>query len=386
MSISTSMQTRRPIMSMEDSDGNGIPDGAEINFKHTEVDPDSGATRVTSASWTKKTPPENRPMMDVPEYARPRTAEQQGAQPIPVSESANPWDAFQDRTDRAADRAGMARSNYNSRPMLEADEKAYLLKTSQNGALRPELRAQAGRRLAMMDANTGRREDMASMERQTYVKAAGTAAAQQAANDTKVQIAETAADARVGAATATAEQRQREQESKLQLERDKMAQRDRIEKARLEAWKTRDQDKASLRAARDKATLQRAAETYLDKGFGGDIMNPGKTLRQYIVETYDQTTGQVKPNATVDPVFEDRLEFLNQRWQELNGKPYLTNGKSAEKLDNPNSPAAAFEASRRNQNTTTLTADQQAAVAWINANPTDPRVPAMRKKLGLPET
>lgn len=371
-------QPRREMMNIgQDTNGDGIPDGAEVTIRRTATDPVAGHTTVTSARFTKKPAQERRPMEPTPEQPvsglppaqAPVPAENQMPNENPATNTGNPWEQFSRRTDRAYDSMiGGTRTNSDVNPVAPIDRRRHLERQADDLSISPALRASAANRLAMMDTTAGRAADLASAERRTLITAQGQAAkaetdlqGKQIVADAMRDQAATTASGRVGAAEATAQGKQIELDQKAQLEREKMAQRKEIEKSRLEMWNNRDKDKADLHAARDKNTLQTKAESYLDKQYG---MNQ-KTLRQYIVETYDQQTGKQKPDATIDPVFEDRLAFLNKKWTEINGKPYMAESTNA----NPTAPD--------------MTPENKTAYDWAKANPNDPRSANILKKLGV---
>lgn len=268
--------------------------------------------------------------------------------------TANDWDQFNVRVDRAADMAGIRRTNTVARPIMEEDQASYLSKAASDPALSLDRRRSAAREF--MDLNADRRmaTGLESLERRELMQTTGAVAAKRAEAEAMLAAKREMADAMRYQSTAA-----------------------------LEMRRSRDQDKAALRAAKDKKTLETEASMYLEKPFGVEQ----ETLRDYILRTYDPKTGKrLQAPKAIDPEtgkpidgdvtnlgMEDRLRDLNEKWQEAYGRPYLGEG-----LETGGKAAPASK-----EKMVSFNAQQKAAYSWATQNPSDPRAKAIMKKLGV---
>jgi len=314
-------------MNLDDLDGDGIPDGAAVSLKREQVDADTGERDVLQANWRKKSgePEARRPMMDVPESAQPVPADKQMGG-TPPADPANPWDAFAARTDRAADRAGIFRTNTVNRPVMEGDRRSHLESTRDNGALRPELRENARRSIAVMDANTGRREDLASAERRTFVTATGQAEAGQAKAEGVLEGKQVMADAmRDQAATgaqgrATTQELKNEGQARVESERTRRAQ---VTQELKNSGQLAAANAYAL-AGRDRAELSAETDRYV-----AELQKQGKVEAAQILA---KAKGKIDPMVFFEATPEQRDLLIKS----------MTKGGD----DNPYSPAAMMESSR----------------------------------------
>jgi hypothetical protein len=242
MSALMTFQPRREMMDIgQDTNGDGIPDGAEVTVRRTATDPIAGHTTVTSARYTKK--PATRERFPVEPGAGTNTGTDSGATsarytnkaavterfpvesfpaespadlppaqaPLPPNqqmpnESATPatgnqWDQFTRRTDRAYDSMiGGTRSNTDVNPVAKEDERRRLVRASEDLSIAPFKRAKASERLAMMDTTAGRSADLANSERRTLITAHG----QRAKADAVIEGKKIMADAMVNQTEASA--------------------------------------------------------------------------------------------------------------------------------------------------------------------------------------
>jgi hypothetical protein len=225
MSISQSFQPRREFMDISnDLNGDGIPDGAEVNVRKTATNPDTGHTTVTSARWTKKTPEERRPMEPMPQQPdtglppapAPVPADQQMPTGAPGPQGGSAWDQFKRRDARASDLmfGPGRRTNTDVIPENKADTRSFLVNKASDMSVAPQVRQQAERRLAMMDEQAGRSADLASGERRTLYTAHGEQAKATAVAQAKVNAAQVTADGQRDVAATKGQTAQAVQEAK----------------------------------------------------------------------------------------------------------------------------------------------------------------------------
>lgn len=332
MSASLTFQPRKPTSDFnQDLNGDGIPDGAQISMAKEIMDDAGNKSRIT-AKWNKG---DSRPPAGV--MGEPPATNAAGSSDVfaapppgkaPAPKAPTAAEIFKERTDRNGDRMGMGRSNTTERPVLFDDRVTALNKKagtmSNSVAERQSAVRELDQLLGIHDREAGR--DLARHQSDNERDAAialnqGKQTIEQIKGGAKVQAATVIGQSREAAAGTTAEQRQKQADDNLQLERDKMAQRDRLEQMRLDAWQSRAADKATLSAAKDQQSRQKAAKSYLDREFGDSFSK--QSLRGYIQETRDTKTGEILPSAKVDPVFESRLDDLNAEWTKATGKAYI---------------------------------------------------------------
>jgi hypothetical protein len=360
----------------EDKNGDGIPDGAEVTMAR-EVMGQDGTRQKMTAKWTKGNqgtqPPVQTPVLSDPEMAQ---------------------QIFSNRTDRAADLYGIRRTNTDVNPVDVMARKSNLETAAKDTALSVDRRQAAQRTLDQIIAEEQAGEDRTLARdrseldmRGKQAEVAGKMDIAEIMGRSKVEAAGTTAEAKREITATTLEQKQGMHDDKMKLERDRLASLEGREQARIEMWKSRDTDRAALRAAKDQQSLEKAAASFLDKEFGGDYER--KSLRQYVTNTYDLATGAPKTDATPDPVFEQRLNDLNEKWQEAYGRPFVGKGMqvggkaTSGATGKVEYPQGDKRAARIVSGPRQLTPVQQEALAFAKANPNDPRSPGILAKLGM---
>jgi hypothetical protein len=316
----------------KDLDGDGIPDGAEVTMVREVMGQDGNKTRMT-AKWQKGTPP---PEGTFPAGAQPAATPAAGAPPMPISPDARrrqEWDAFQARTDRTSDRMGIGRSNVTERPVLDEDRIYALSQKAGNTALSVDVRRNAQRELDRLNSIMERDKDRGAM----LDRAALEADALSAKEGVKRDVAEISGNSRVDAAfiraTSAQETQARANEVRMQegeadraVKREQIQSKETIAQARIaESARRRD----AVTAAKDASGKAAALDDLLNAKLGKTMMDPGKSLREYILQTYDMATGQKRAGAEPDPVFEQNIPFLNAEWARVYGKPLIGGGQVA---------------------------------------------------------
>jgi hypothetical protein len=322
------------------------------------------------ATFKKKTSGEPaRPFMDVPDQAMPVPAKEQMGGASPAADPANPWAAFEARRDRAADMSGIRRTNTVERPVMEEDRASYLSRAAGDTALSVDRRRAAGREF--MDLNADRRQasGQASMERQTFVQAAGAAQAGQAKAEGVLEGKQIMADAMRDQAATGAQGRKETQEVKNQGQQAAEAERTRRAVQVKELMNQGRLDVANVyaMAGRDRAEIE--AETDLAVA---DLNKQGKVQAAEILG---------KAKGKIDPMlFMSMSPEQQQQLAKMNGVE-----SSASKPD-PYSPAevaAKPAAEPANEKMVSFNDREKAAYNWARQNPNDPKAKAIMKKLGL---
>lgn len=355
MSASLTYQPRREMMDIgQDTNGDGIPDGAEVTIKRTATDPVAGHTTVTSARFTKKAPQERRPMEPTPEAPAaglpaapaPVPADKQIPRGTPQQSGGNAWDQFGRRTDRAYDAMiGGTRTNTDVNPVSDSDRRQFLTRRSDDLSLAPAHRAAAGRRLAMMDENAGRAADLASSERRALYSAHGDQAKADAMLQGKVVQADAQRD--VASTKGMSAQAVAEAKTKRDIVVQELKNSGQITVANTYAMAGR--DKAELAAETDRVVAQLNKEGKVEAA-----------------QSLAAAKGKIDPTIWMTASEEERKQLLE-----------MAKSKPAATIDS--NPA------KTESESDTVSKESQAldALKWARANPTDPRSAGILKKLGV---
>lgn len=261
---------------MNDVNGDGIPDGADvtIKFKKGQGNAELGTRKAEVV--------QSRPVMN---------------------------EGFDAARDKAADMYGIRRTNTAARPVMQEDTISYLNKRSQDNSVSVAGRNGARRQLeditTMLDRAAGRQ----SQERMAQSEAQAMADKARIPAEAKVQAAGINAGAEVqgkqitaDATVAAAEARARAQEAR------DAAHRQMLQDSRAEREAARNVTRTDQR--------QRWVNGALDKEYSPNGLTK-ETLRGYLVRTRDEQ-GNVKPDAKQDPVWESRLDSVEQQAEAWN--------------------------------------------------------------------
>lgn len=353
MSASMTFQPRREMMDIgQDTNGDGIPDGAEVTVRRTATDPVAGHTTVTSARYTKKPAAQERfpmesvpaaPASDLPPAQAPLAPNQQMPNESATPATGNQWDQFKRRTDRAYDSMiGGTRTNTDVNPVAMEDKRRFLERQADNNSIAPNLRANAKQRLAMMDTMAGRSADLANAERQTLITAHGQR------EKARVDLQKTAmtTDAQRDVAGIRGQTAQAVQEAKTK--RDTVVQElknsGQITVANTYAMAGR--DKAELAAETDRAVAQLNKEGHVESA---QLLAAAK--------------GKIDPTVWMTASEDERKQLLDMAKVNKTSATSTTSTTTSTPLQSRE--AKALE-----------------ALKWARANPKDPRSAGILKSLG----
>jgi hypothetical protein len=318
MSTSLDFNKRDKDLPPLDLNGDGIPDGAEINMAREIMQPDGGRTKIT-AKWQKG---QAAPAGMTPPAAAPQAA----ATP---AQKVDPWKVFDERNDRQGDRMGIGRTNTDERPVAFEDRAYALSRKAGDLSISPVAREAAARELTMLTEMRERQSDRDLALKQGKLNVD----AQQAKNQREINVAEIMGGSRVQAAQVRGEAdvnktaiqsefRASEGDKNREVKRDEIKSREQIAKDNRSEYARRWQ---TVNSAKDNLAKHKEILSILDTKIKGDPEKPGtgKTLRQYIEETYNMQTGKLRPGAVPDPVYDENIPFLNEQYMAMAGHPFI---------------------------------------------------------------
>lgn len=366
---------KRPMMD-DDLNGDGIPDGASVTVKWTKG---AGTEDRGQRSEVRNQRTTSRPMMDE-NAARPLGTPQDEAaynaglvdvgrggqvqsrdtvdntirlleRPRPAFGATNAvqnaaaMTATNEYEGRNREAAGMMGIRQTSRPMMTVDAQGNGVQGSGNNvqnsgtstnatrqflqtrmgdaSVRPELRSQAGQRLAVMDETATRESAQGSQERMADSQARGMIGKAEADRDARVAAADSAAQARVQAAETGAQGRVQAAEAGAagrQAELDKkIASQEKIAAARLEMDRERTRLMQEYRGLKTNADKQKAIDGMMDEVLPNSDGFSSGTLRQYIARTRGPD-GNVLDEKALDPAWESYYDDYQKRVKDAGPK------------------------------------------------------------------
>lgn len=331
----TTMNTR-PLI--EDANGDGIPDGAEVTFARKRVNPDTGESENMTATWTKGQKTDRYPMMDV----APAGAAQQMPQEAPRAQFPDRYRQFEADVAGTADAFGIRRSGASQRmdPIRTEDTRAFLKSRMNDLSLAPERRSAARSELAGMDARDAQASGQASLERRTAMEGTATIEAGRAAARAKRDVAEVGAIGKVSAAEAGAQGRIRAEEIKAQQEEANRLSRESMARERNAAYLEARRVSAEARKTTDPMKLRTMLSTLENRGFGQAPDGKKLTIADYIRENYDPKTGEFVATRKgadgsevaneLDPVKESHIDAINELRAKLGMAPLFKRADAGE--------------------------------------------------------
>ena len=359
----------------EDLNGDGVPDGAEVNMRRTDVDPATGSEVVTNAKWTKKAPQERFPMeslpapsdSELPAAPAPVPADQQIPAGSPAPAGGSEWDKFKRRDARASDLmfGPGRRTNTDAIPEDRNAVRNYYARREADLSVAPEVRAAAGRRLAMMDTQSDRAMDLASGERVALFGAHGQRAKAQALVDSRVIPAEIRESGRATTAEIRESGRATTEAIKGQniKEAEEIKTRRTLEVQRLKNSGNLEVANTYALAGRDKAEL--AAETDLAVA---ELNRQGKVESARLLAA---AKGKIDPNVWMTANDEERKKLLE-----------IAQRNTGEQVQTGTTTPAAKPL--KAATTEPLKEEKDlAALKWARENPNDPRSAKIIERLGV---